>query len=194
MPRQLAACTLAVAAALATATLAAAGEPQERKVERRVIVHAPAGDHAAGAPDLAQIPGDHLRIDDLASYAPGESRSYTTEGGAEVTIARAEDGSERYTLRAGGKEIHLGGSPEELALGAAAGGEKQVIVRHHAKAGEGTQEVVEEERTIGGLPAMDLMVAGDGPPPLVVEIVGEKDGKATRMVVVVKTVEEPAEE
>ena len=190
MHRKLTALALATTAALGVAALARAGEPQEKKVERRIIVHGAPGAHAAGLPDPAQIPGDHLKVEDLASYAPGESRSYTTESGAEVTITRAEEG-ERYTLSANGKQIEIGGEPDELALatGDGAGG-KRIIVRHRDKAGDdGAQEVeIDEKRTIGG-PMADLLVEGDGPPPLVVEIVGEQDGKATRQVIVLKVVE-----
>ena len=187
MRRQLTAFALATVAVLGTTAAARAGEPQEKQVRQMVIVHgAPGSEHAAALPDPSQIPGDHLKVEDLASYAAGESRSYTTEGGAEVTITRAEKG-ERYTLRANGKEIELGGDPAEMAL--AAGGEgKRIVIRHEVKSTDGAEQV-EEERTVGG-PAMDLLtVAGDGPPPLVVEIVGEKDGKQTRQVVVLKTVE-----
>lgn len=191
MHRKLTALALATTAALGVAALARAGEPQEKKVERRIIVHGVPGDHAAALPDPAQIPGDHLKIEDLASYAPGESRSYTTESGAEVTITRATDGGERYTLSANGKQIEIGGTPEELALATGDGAlGKRVIIRHRDKAGdEGAQEVeIDEERTIPG-PMADLLVDGDGPPPLVVEIVGEKDGKVTRQVIVLKVVE-----
>lgn len=188
MRRELTALALATVAVLGTAAAASAGEPQEKQVRQMVIVHAASGDHAdaRALPDPSQIPGDHLKIEDLASYAAGESRSYTTEGGAEVTITRAEKG-ERYTLRANGKEIELGGDPAEMAL--AGGGEgKRIVIRHEVKDKDGAEQI-EEERTVGG-PAMDLLtVAGDGPPPLVVEIVGEKDGKQTRQVVVLKTVE-----
>jgi hypothetical protein len=187
MHRKLTALTLATTAAFGLATLARAGDPQEKKVERRIIVHGAPGEHAA-LPDPAQIPGDHLKVEDLASYAPGESRSYTTESGAEVTITRATEG-ERYTLRANGKEIEIGGAPHELALATGDGAAgKRVIVRHHAKKGADGAEEIEEERTIGG-PVADLLVAGDGPPPLVVEIVGEQDGKVRRQVIVLKTVE-----
>jgi hypothetical protein len=191
MHRKLTALALAATAALGVAALARAGEPQEKKVERRIIVHGVPGEHAAGLPDPAQIPGDHLKIEDLASYAPGESRSYTTESGAEVTITRAADGGERYTLSANGKQIEIGGTPEELALATGDGAAgKRVIIRHHDKAGdEGAQEVeIDEERTIPG-PMADLLVDDDRPPPLVVEIAGEKDGKATRQVIVLKVVE-----
>ena len=187
MPRQLTAFALATVTVLGTGAAARAGEPQERQVRQMVIVHgAPGAEHAAALPDPSQIPGDHLKVEDLASYAPGESRSYTTAGGAEVTITRAQEG-EKYPLRADGKDIELGGDPAETAL--AAGGEgKRIVIRHEVKSKDGAEQV-EEERTVGG-PAMDLLtVAGDGPPPLVVEIVGEKDGKQTRQVVVLKTVE-----
>ena len=187
MSRQLTAFALATVAVLGTAAAARAAEPQEKQVRQMVIVHgAPGSEHAAALPDPSQIPGDHLKVEDLASYAAGESRSYTTESGAEVTITRAEKG-ERYTLRANGKEIELGGDPAEMAL--AAGGEgKRIVIRHEVKSKDGAEQV-EEERTVGG-PALDLLtVAGDGPPPLVVEIVGEKDGKQTRQVIVLKTVE-----
>ncbi|HXT21472.1 MAG TPA: hypothetical protein VN923_12025 [Thermoanaerobaculia bacterium] len=188
MSRQLtAAFALATVAVLGTAAAARAAEPQEKQVRQMVIVHgAPGAEHAAALPDPSQIPGDHLKIEDLASYAAGESRSYTTESGAEVTITRAEKG-ERYTLRANGKEIELGGDPAEMAL-AAGGDGKHVVIRHEVKSKDGAEQV-EEERAVGG-PAMDLLAAaGDGPPPLVVEIVGEKDGKQTRQVIVLKTVE-----
>jgi len=187
MRRQLSTLALATVAVLGTAAATRAAEPQEKQVRQMVIVHgAPGAEHAAALPDPSQIPGDHLKIEDLASYAAGESRSYTTESGAEVTITRAEKG-ERYTLRANGKEIELGGDPAEMAL--AAGGEgKRIVIRHEVKSKDGAEQV-EEERTVGG-PALDLLtVAGDGPPPLVVEIVGEKDGKQTRQVIVLKTVE-----
>ena len=187
MRRQLTTLALATVAVLGTAAAASAGEPQEKQVRQMVIVHGAPGDHAdaKALPDPSQIPGDHLKVEDLASYAAGESRSYTTEGGAEVTITRAEKG-ERYTLRANGKEIELGGDPAEMAM--AAGEGKRIVIRHEVKSKDGAEQV-EEERTVGG-PAMDLLtVAGDGPPPLVVEIVGEKDGKQTRQVIVLKTVE-----
>ena len=196
MHSKLTALALATTAVLGVAALARAGEPQEKKVERRIIVHGAPGAHAAGLPDPAQIPGDHLKVEDLASYAPGESRSYTTESGAEVTITRAEDGGERYTLSAHGKQVEIGDALAERAFATGDGAVgKRIIVHHRDKAGDaGAQEVeIDEKRTIGG-PMADLLVEGDGPPPLVVEIVGEKDGKATRMVVVVKTTEEPAEE
>lgn len=190
MSRQLtAAFALATVAVLGTAAAARAAEPQEKQVRQMVIVHgAPGAEHAAALPDPSQIPGDHLKIEDLASYAAGESRSYTTESGAEVTITRAEKG-ERYTLRAGEKEIQIGGGgPEELALAAGAGEGKRVVIRHEVKSKDGA-EAVEEETTVGG-PELDILTAaGDGPPPLVVEIVGEKDGKTMRQVVVLKTVE-----
>ena len=188
MRRHLTAFALATAAVVVTAAAVRAGEPQDKQVRQMVIVHGvPGAEHAAALPDPAQIPGDHLKVEDLASYAPGESRSYTTESGAEVTITRAQQG-ERYTLRANGKEIELGGGPEEMAL--AAGGEgKRVVIRHDVKSKDGAEQV-EEERAVGG-PGFDILTAaaGDGPPPLVVEIVGEKDGNATRQVVVLKTVE-----
>lgn len=191
MHRKLTALALATTAAVGLAALASAGEPQEKKVERRIVVHGAPGAHAAGLPDPAQIPGDHLKIEDLASYAPGESRSYTTESGAEVTITRAADGGERYTLNAHGKQIEIGGAPDELDLAAGDGAvDKRIIVRRHAEAGaEGAEEIeIDEERTTGG-PIADLLVADDGAPPLVVEIAGEKDGKATRQVIVLKVVE-----
>ncbi len=191
MHRKLTALALATTAALGVAALARAGEPQEKKVERRIIVHGAPGAHAAGLPDPAQIPGDHLKVEDLASYAPGESRSYTTESGADVTITRAADGGERYTLSANGKQIEIGGAPDELAFATGDGTDgKRIIVRHQAKKGaDGAEEVeIDEERTTGG-PIADLLLDGDGAPPLVVEIVGEKDGKATRQVIVLKVVE-----
>ena len=188
MHRQLTALALATAAVLGTAA-ARAGEPEEKQVQQRmVIVHRAPGHEAAALPDPSQIPGDHLKVDDLASYAPGETRSYTTEGGAEVTFTRAQEG-ERYTLRSGDKQIEIGGAPDELALATGDGAVgKRVIVRHQAKKGADGAEEVEEERMIRG-PVADLLVAGDGPPPLVVEIVGEKDGKAMRQVIVLKSVE-----
>ena len=185
MHRQLSALALATVAVLGTAATARAGEPQDKQVQRMVIVHGAPGEHAAAVPDPSQIPGDHLKVEDLAAYAPGESRSYTTEGGAEVTITRAQEG-ERYTLRWGKEQIEIGGGAPELALGAGAEG-KRVVIRHQVESKDGDEQV-EEERTVGG-PALDLMVAGDGPPPLVVEIVGEKDGKTTRQVIVLKSVE-----
>ncbi|HET9765327.1 MAG TPA: hypothetical protein VFS60_00690 [Thermoanaerobaculia bacterium] len=189
MHRPLTAFALVTVAALGAAA-ARAGEPQDKQVQQRmVIVHRAPGEHAAALPDLSQIPGDRLKVDDLASYAPGESRSYTTEGGAEVTITRAAEG-ERYTLRSGEKEIEIGaGGPAELAL-AAAGEGKRVIIRHEVKSKDGA-ETVEEEQTVGGpgLPDIDLLLGGDGPPPLIVEIAGEKDGKPTRQVIVLKHVE-----
>ncbi|HXT21921.1 MAG TPA: hypothetical protein VN923_14315 [Thermoanaerobaculia bacterium] len=196
MQRQLTtlALTLAAAATLVTAA-ARAGEPQgkqekqEDRVQRMVIVHGAPGEHAAALPDAAQIPGDYLRVDDLASYGAGESRSYTSESGAEVTITRAKDGGERYTLGFNGKQIEIGGTPEELALAGTGGMGRRIVIRHQDKAGGNVSEDVEEKRTLGGLPPADLLVAGDGRPPLVVEIVGEKDGKATRQVIVLKSVE-----
>ncbi|HXT52217.1 MAG TPA: hypothetical protein VN811_14335 [Thermoanaerobaculia bacterium] len=188
MHGKLTALAIATVAILGTAALRA-GEPQEKQVQQRmVIVHGAPGHEKAALPDPSQIPGDHLKIEDLASYAPGETRSYTTEGGAEVSITRAEKG-ERYTLRAGEKEIQIGGGgPEELALAAGAGEGKRVVIRHEVKSKDGA-EAVEEETTVGG-PELDILTAaGDGPPPLVVEIVGEKDGKTMRQVVVLKTVE-----
>jgi len=189
MHRPLTAFALVTVAALGAAAAASAGEPQDKQVQQRmVIVHGTPGQHAAALPDPAQIPGDHLKVDDLASYAPGESRSYTTESGAEVTFTRAAEG-ERYTLRSGEKEIEIGtGVPGELEL--AAGEGKRVIIRHEVKSKDGAEEV-EEEQTAGGpgLPGMDVLVAGDGPPPLVVEIVSQKDGKTTRQVIVLKQVE-----
>jgi hypothetical protein len=187
MHRQLTALALASAAVLGTAA-ARAGEPEEKQVQQRmVIVHRAPGHEAAALPDPSQIPGDHLEVDDLASYAPGETRSYTTEGGAEVTFTRAQEG-ERYTLRSGDKQIEIGGSPEELAL-ATAGEGKRIVIRHEVKSKDGAEEV-EEEKVVGG-PALDILTAaaGDGPPPLVVEIVGEKDGKAMRQVIVLRSVE-----
>ncbi|HEV8239194.1 MAG TPA: hypothetical protein VGS57_07500 [Thermoanaerobaculia bacterium] len=188
MHRQLTAFALATVAVLGTAAAARAAEPQQKQVRQMVIVHAAPGDHAdaKALPDPSQIPGDHLKVDDLASYTAGESRSYTTEGGAAVTITRAQQG-ERYTLRANGKEIELGGDPAEMAV--AAGGEgRRIVIRHEVKSKDGAEQV-EEERTVGG-PAMDLLAdAGDGASTLVVEIAGEKDGKPTRQVVVLKTVE-----
>ena len=191
MHRPLTASAFALVTVAALGAAAAhAGEPQDKQVQQRmVIVHGAPGHHAAALLDPSQIPGDHLKVDDLATYAPGESRSYTTEGGAEVTITRAAEG-ERYTLRAGEKEIEIGaGGPAELAL-AAAGDGKRVIIRHEAKSKDGT-ETVEEEQTVGGpgLPGLDVLAAGDGPPPLVVEIAGEKDGKAMRQIIVLKHVE-----
>jgi hypothetical protein len=193
MHRPLTALALATAAVLGTAAAATAGEAQDKPVQQRMlIVHRAPGHDAAALPDPSQIPGDHLKVEDLATYAPGESRSYTTTGGAEVTITRAQEG-ERYTLRSGEKEIEIGaGLPGEMAL-AAPGEGKRVIVRHQVKSKDGAEAVEEQkdEQIVGGggLPGMDVLVAGDGPPPLVVEIVGEKDGKATRQVIVLKQVE-----
>src|ERR1044072_6811675 len=136
MHKQLTALALTAAAILGTAA-AHAGEPQEKQVQqRRGGGHAaprghgpapppppptPPAHRPAALPDPSQTPGDHLKVEDLASCAPGESRSYTTEGGAEVTITRAQEG-ERYTLRSGEKQIEIGGgAPEELALSTAAG-------------------------------------------------------------------------
>jgi len=188
MHRQLTALALTVATAVLGTAAARAGEPQEKQVQQRIMVHAAPGHEAAALPDPSQIPGDHLKVDDLASYAAGETRSYTTEGGAEVTITRAEKG-ERYTLRSGDKQIEIGGGgPEELALATAAGEGKRVVIRHEVKSKDGAEEV-EEEKIVGG-PELDILTAaGDGPPPLVVEIVGDKDGKAMRQVIVLKTVE-----
>jgi hypothetical protein len=188
-----------VSLAVATAAIvnapgqAGEGEPQKRKLER-IVIHAPHGDHGAKVRmlDPAQIPGDHLEIDDLDSLAAGESRDYTSDGGREVTVTRLEGEGERYTLRTGETEIELGGDHEAELAGAGEARQKRIVIRRDRGDREGSDVEIEEEVLAG--PATDLAIATDGEPPLVIEIVGERDGKALRRVIVLKTHEVSAGE
>jgi hypothetical protein len=196
MHRPLAALAVAALTALAAAAVTRAGDEPARHVRHIVIAHPGHPGAAEELPDPAQIPGDHLKIDDLDTLAVGESRSYTTEGGSEVTITRLEGDGNRYKLGAGGSEIEIGGAAREMAL-PGNGAEKRIVIRHAVKSKDG-DELIEEEQTIGDAdgpagPIADLLVVEGGPPPLVVEIVGDRDGKATRQVIVLRTVEKHIE-
>jgi hypothetical protein len=190
MPRQLTILALALVAAVVTAATARAGAApagHPDHVQRIVIRH---GDHDAKMtlPDPAQIPGDHLKIDDLDTFSPGETRTYVSENGKDVTVTRLEGDGDRYSLTVDGREIELGGRLEEMAIPGGRGESKRIVIRREAKAGDGGEEI-EEEATIGA-PMADLLVATDGPPPLVIEIVGEKDGKVTKQVIVLREKQE----
>jgi len=196
MHRSLAALAVTTITALAAVAVARAGDEPARHVRRIVVAHDAHAGTPEALPDPAQIPGDHLKVDDLDTLAVGESRSYTTEGGAEVTITRLEGEGNRYKLGAGGSEIEIGGEPREMAL-PGNGVEKRIVIRHAVTSKDGG-EVIEEEQTIGGPggaggPIADLLVVEDGPPPVVIEIVGDEDGKATRQVIVLRTVEKHVE-
>lgn len=179
---------LSLAAALTCATAAAGraeGKPEQHKV-KRVIVHAPHG--AMAMPDPAQIPGDHLKIEDLDTLAAGESRTYTSEGGQDVTITRREGEGERYTLDAGGEQIEIGSGHEMELVGGEGAGQK-IVIRHEIKSKDGEQ-TVEEEKVVTGGPAVDFLVSTEGKPPLVIDIVRDRDGKKLRQVIVLKVNDE----
>jgi hypothetical protein len=186
--------TLALALVAAAASIAAAraGEsaPQQQHVEKIVIRHGGNGGDAKTLPDPSQIPGDHVKIDDLASLAAGESRTYTSEGGKDVVVTRLEGEAERYTLTANGHTMPIGGDPMLTVAGLPGGAEEKRIVIRHEKKADANGEVTEDVETTGG-PDVDIVTAaGDGPPPLVIEIDGEKDGKVTRQVIVLREKEE----
>jgi hypothetical protein len=173
---------LALAAGLVAATAVHAGD--EKPHVRRVIVHNAGGE--AVLPE--KIPGDHLRIEDLATLQQGETRSYSTESGREVTVTARENG--RYTLSVGGHSIEIGDDPEAALLPGE--GEQRVIVRKHHGAGEEATETVEKD-VLRELPA-ELAVDAGGEPPVVIEIVDRQDGKEERRVVVLRVGEEKKEQ
>jgi hypothetical protein len=175
-----AALALAAAVTLAGAAAGRAEDPPTKKVERIVIVHGDPGHDQAAPPDPATISGDHLKIDDLEGLAAGESRTYATESGREVSLTRHEGAGERYTIAVDGHQIEIGG----LAAMAGGPGMKHVIVRRQLGDKDGKQEV-EEEVTTGPMP--DIAVEAGGTPPVVIEIVGEQDGKVTKRVIVLRT-------
>jgi hypothetical protein len=181
---------LVVAAASIAAVRAAQSEPQQQHVEKIVIRHGGHGGDAKALPDPSQIPGDHLKIDDLASLAAGESRTYTSEGGKDVVVTRLEGEGERYTLTANGHTMPLGGDPMALAAGLPGGTEERRIIIRHEKKSDASGQVTEDVETTGGPDVDILTAAGDGPPPLVIEIDGEKDGKVTKQVIVLREKEE----
>jgi hypothetical protein len=185
MRHGLTAFTLIAATAFA-ATTAAADEPAKKREVRRMVLRD--GDHA-GLPhqvvDPSQIEGDHLKIEDLASLLPGESRSYNTEEGREVTVTRRE--GERFDLTVGGKTITIGGEHEMVP-----GPHKIVIRRQHAPGEDGGEErtVELEDELITVLPGHDL-APGDGPRPVVIEIVdAAEEGKQERRVIVLRLPEQ----
>ena len=186
--------TALVAAALTAASFAAAnagepaaGEPQQtRKVVR--LHHAGAGEHAL--PDLATMEGDRLKIEDLSTLLPGESRSYWTESGREVLVSRGD--GDRYTVEVEGKKVEIGGELEDvLALHGEAGegGQRRIVVHHEKKAGEGETATV--ERDVVRMAPLALPEGAE--PPVIVEIVDEADGKKERRVIVLR-LDEPAAE
>jgi len=181
---------VAAAASIAAASRAAENAPQQQHVEKIVIRHGGNGGDAKALPDPSQIPGDHLKIADLASLAAGESRTYTSEGGKDVVVTRLEGEGERYTLNANGHAMSIGGDPMLTVAGLPGGTEgKRIVIRHEKKA-DANGEVTEDVETTGG-PDIDIVTAaGDGPPPLVIEIDGEKDGKVTKQVIVLREKEE----
>jgi hypothetical protein len=184
---------LALAALTLTAAVAARADDapvvhkqttQDRQVQQIVIRHGGEKGEAT-ALDAASIPGDHLRIDDLATLAAGDSRTYTTEGGKEVTVAAK--GNDRYTLGIGDHSIEIGAEPEAVP----ADGAHHVIVRKEVTA-DGKQ--TEERQVIVGAPGesmpADPVIAGNGgADTVVIEIVGQKDGKEDRRLVVLRTLE-----
>lgn len=182
---------LAITALTLAASVAVAGEETETKQVRRVMVHgghAGAGDHAAltaKMEDPAQIDGDHLKIVDLDSLLPGESRSYFTEEGREVTVTRGE--GEQFTLEVAGKTVKIGGELEEMSE--LAGGRKVVIEREHdEQSGEGGEEVEKNVVIMRHGPGHEGEPKGR---PVVIEIVGEEsDERQERRVLVLHVGEE----
>lgn len=189
MHRAVTVLTLAAAVTCATAVAGRAeGKPEQHKV-KRVVIHAPHG-AATAMPDPSQIPGDHLKIEDLDTLVAGESRTYTSEGGQEVTITRREGEGERYTLAAGGEQIEIGaGHVMELVGGE--GTAHKIVVRHEVMTKDGEQTVEEDTEVTGG-PAIDFLVSTGGKPPLVIDIVRDRDGKKLRQVIVLKVEDEKA--
>jgi hypothetical protein len=177
---------LAALAAVALTGTAAAGEPGdgEKKERRRMmVVHAGHGEPGITVLDPDSIEGDHLRIDDLDSLLPGEERSYTTEGGREVTVTRKE--GDRYSLTVEDKTIEIGG---ELEAAVQEGLGKKVIIRRHAAAdgeAKATEEIVDQETVISMATAGDAAELGEA---VVIEIVGEQsEGKQERRVIVLRS-------
>jgi hypothetical protein len=184
---------LSVAAVATLATLAVtaaqAHEPGDHKVQRRVIV-AHGGDH--GLPgkigDPSQIEGDHLKIDDLESLLPGESRAYSTEEGREVTVTRRE--GERYTIEVEGKTVEIGGEAELAALAGGDPGEERIVVRRRLHEGDAAGETAGELREMEVADEVLALGTGDGEGtrPVVIEIAGaEVDGRQERRVIVLRT-------
>jgi hypothetical protein len=186
----------AAALALLLVPAAHAGDEGERKQVRRVVVlDGGAAPHVALAGkvgDPSQIEGDHLKIEDLASLLPGEARTYQTEEGRDVMVTRGE--GDRYTLQVAGKTIELGGELEDLAAAhgdASHGARKIVIHRQHAGGDEAGEEGTVEEEDVLAIATHGLGEAGDGPAPVVIEIVGEREeGKLERRVIVLRVPEE----
>lgn len=174
----------------AAMTAASAEEAAQKQVRRFVVAHHGEGENAL--PDLATLEGDRLKIEDLATLLPGESRSYATESGREVLVTRGE--GERYTLEVEGKTIEIGGEREELLAAHAGAGERRVIIRHQAKEGEAAAgETTVEEDVVMLAPHAGLTAGEDGgEPPVIIEIVDEAEGRKEHRFVVLR-LGEPAE-
>lgn len=187
----------------ALTTLAAAGftvahaaddaaEPGRKQVRIVRMEHGAGGAHAGlhALGDLEEIEGDRLKIDDLDSLLPGETRSYYTDGGKEVIVTRGE--GEAVTLEVDGKKVELGRTAEALALahldGEAAEGTRRIVVRHHAaEGGEGAGgEAIEKDVMVIARQALAEGTAEGGEPPVIIEIVGDSEGKQERRVVVLR--------
>jgi hypothetical protein len=130
--------------------------------------------------DAASIPGDHLLIDDLATLQAGDTRTYTTEGGQEVTVVAKEN--EQYALTVGDHTIVIGGEPERGLAGLPAGA--RVTVERHADA---DGKVTEQRKVMVGAPGEAATPSVDsGEAATVITIISDKDGKHDQRVIVLR--------
>ena len=166
------------AIALAVAVAASAGEGEPKKQVRRVFVHH--GADKAGLPDPSTLEGDRVKIEDLATLAVGDSRTYTTAAGRDVVVTAQEGG--RYTVAVGDHTLQIGGEME-MALPAGEG-ERVVVRRHHQKDGA----EVEHDVLIGA----PMAVEEGGEPPVIIEIVDRADGKEEKRFIVLRVKESDA--
>src|SRR5690606_38222428 len=145
MNRAIVVTALALVAVTATASAASAGEEGTRTKVRVVQLR---HDGEATAATLADIQGDRVKIEDLDTLLPGETRSYYTESGREVLVTRGE--GDRYTVEVEGRKVEIGGSVDELlaAHAGTAGGKRRVVIHRAEEKGEGTSEVTEDHTEV----------------------------------------------
>jgi hypothetical protein len=187
--------TAAALVALTALAIGAAHAGEESAPERKRIVwleHGAAGGHA----EMAEIEGDRVKIEDLDTLLPGESRSYYTEANREVVVTRGE--GDRYTVEVEGKKVEIGGELDELAAlnGVAttgeAGEQRRIVVhRQHraegdAAAAEGEATKVERDVVVRMAHGLAAVETEGGEPPVVIEIVGGDEGKVERRIVVLR--------
>jgi hypothetical protein len=178
-----------LALATVTAGLGAAQAEETKPHERRIVVMQHGAGEARALPEIADLQGDKVKIEDLDSLLPGEARSYWTEGNREVVVTRGE--GERYTLEVEGKKVEIGAEHDELLAAAVAGGEgRRVVVRrehHDGPKAEGAATAEVEADVLVGAP---IAIAADGD-NVIVEIASGTEEKQERRIVVVR-LDEPA--